>query len=184
MCVCYSRIFASLKLCVQKEINFFRCFLVTLLNPTCSWFRPRTILLAYFVLYITQVCHCRPVWAVFENLSLSFWVSLFVLKTNTVPLFSQISPSVFFTCLSFIVLNGWKKSFLAAELFGRLKNVCYLLVLEWTKRSLSDVGKMNDPGQLVTCLTPDDLQVFNVLISIFRLTRFKPWMTWERRNRS
>ena len=58
------------------------------------------------------------------------------------------------------------KSFLAAELFGRLKNI-YLFMVQWTKRSLSDIGKMNEPGQLVACLTPGDLQVFNILISIF-----------------
>lgn len=48
------------------------------------------------------------------------------------------------------------------------ENNCYLLVVEWTKRSLSDIGKMNESGQQVALLTPDDLQRFNILISIFR----------------
>lgn len=68
----------------------------------------------------------------------------------------------------FIVLNGWIKRFLAAEILGRLKKKCYLLVVEWTNRSLSDIGKMNEPGQQGTLLTPDDLQRFSILISIFR----------------
>lgn len=48
-----------------------------------------------------------------------------------------------------------------------------LLVAERTKRSLSDVGKMNEPGQLVALLTPDDLQIFNILISISGPARYK-----------
>lgn len=135
LCLCVIKIVRSER---NELFLLFSCYLIKpnlFLVPTQNH-SPGT-----FCIIFTQVCHCHPVWAVCETLSLSFWVSLFVLKTYTVPLFSQNSPSVFFTCLSFIVLNGWKKSFLAAELFGRLKNFCYLLVLEWTKRSLTASGR-------------------------------------------
>lgn len=67
--------------------------------------------------------------------------------------------------------GSWLLNFLA----GWKKN-CFLLVAKWTKRSLSDVGKMNEPGQLVALLTPDDLQIFTILISIFGPARSKAWI--------
>lgn len=158
---------------------------------SCDLIKPNLFLVrtqtpGRFRIIFTQAFHClrqngllsKP-WAVFENWGLSFWVSLCLHSKQAS--FSTKFTEHCFTCLSFIVLNGWKKRFLAPEFFGRLK-IYYLLVVEWTKRSLSDIGEMNEPGQLVACLTLDDLQVFNILISIFGLARFKPWITWERRN--
>lgn len=65
-------IFVSLKLCIKKEINFFCCFLVTLLNPTVLVSETQTP--GIFSIIFTQVCHCLrqndllpKVWAVFEN---------------------------------------------------------------------------------------------------------------------
>lgn len=110
----------------------------------------------------------------------SFFLSVIVFVRKTILFFPKIQQVSFympeFYCAEWLKENV----FLAAELFGRLRNF-YLLVVEWTKRSLSDIGKMNKPGQPVACLTPDDLQVLNIL-SISGLARFKPWRMTERRN--
>lgn len=107
----------------------------------------------------------------------SFIVTLFK-PTRSLWLFlkqASFSTKCCLSCQSFIIPNDWKKRFLAAEILGRLKKNCFLLVAVWTKRSLSDIGKMNEPGQLVALPTPDDLQIFNILISIFGPTRYKAW---------
>lgn len=41
------------------------------------------------------------------------------------------------------------------------------------KEGFDDIGKMNEPGQLVALLTLDDLQIFNILISISDPARYK-----------
>lgn len=109
--------FASLKLCVQKEINFFCCFLVTLLNPTCSWFRPRTIPLAYFVLYLH-----RFVTVIQSGLYLKIEVCLFechcLYLKQTQCLFFHKTHRVFF--LRAWVLSCWTAERIASWLLNFL----------------------------------------------------------------
>lgn len=73
-------IFVSLKR-KRKNSTFTCCFLVTLLNPTCSWFRPRP--LAYFLLSLFKTMACYPKSGLCVGKLRSFFLSVTVVILKT-----------------------------------------------------------------------------------------------------